>query len=193
VSPFPAIFVASEWLGLPSLRTAPFADNLDALDTRLCPEPGVGYCYGDGSGTACPCGNFGLPGHGCENSFATGGGLLTGAGKASVAGDTLVLTASGLPPTTTALFFQAAAQSPFGVVFGDGLLCTTGPVIRLGAKAAVAGAATWPGAPAISLGGALPPAGGTRFYQCWYRNNAAAFCTPARFNLTNGYGVVWTP
>jgi hypothetical protein len=193
LSPFPAIFIASEWIGLASMRTTPVADNLDALDTRFCPEPGIGYCFGDGSGTPCPCGNFGLPGRGCENSFATGGGLLTGAGKASVGGDTVVLTASGLPPTTTALFFQGAAQTPFGAVFGDGLLCTAGPVIRLGAKAAVAGVATWPGAPPISVGGGLPPAGGTRFYQCWYRNNAALFCTPARFNLTNAYSIVWTP
>jgi hypothetical protein len=31
-----------------------------------------------------------------------------------------------------------------------------------------------------------------RSYQAWYRN-AAAFCTPSTFNLTNGYSVTWAP
>jgi hypothetical protein len=32
----------------------------------------------------------------------------------------------------------------------------------------------------------------TRVYQAWFRN-AAAFCTPATFNLTNGVAVEWVP
>jgi hypothetical protein len=32
---------------------------------------------------------------------------------------------------------------------------------------------------------------GTRSYQVWYRN-AAAFCTPSTFNLTNGTSIVWS-
>jgi hypothetical protein len=31
-----------------------------------------------------------------------------------------------------------------------------------------------------------------RTYQCWYRN-AAAFCQPATFNLTNGIQTTWQP
>jgi hypothetical protein len=41
--------------------------------------------------------------------------------------------------------------------------------------------------------GAIPPGGGTRHYQYWFRNQAAAFCAPARFNLTNGVTVDWIP
>jgi hypothetical protein len=33
---------------------------------------------------------------------------------------------------------------------------------------------------------------GDRYYQVWYRN-AAAFCGPDTFNLTNGLRVTWTP
>jgi hypothetical protein len=33
---------------------------------------------------------------------------------------------------------------------------------------------------------------GTRTYQVWYRN-AAAYCTPATFNLTNGLQLQWGP
>jgi hypothetical protein len=197
LSPFPAIFVAGEWLGLATARVGLAPDDLDALDTRFCPEAGTPFCFGDGSGTPCPCGNFGLPGNGCDHSFGFGGGNLTGGGKPHVAADTLVLTASNLPPTTTILFFQAAASAgPFGAVFGDGLLCTAGPVRRLGARVTAGGTASWggpAGTPPISIGGALPPAGGTRYYQGWYRNQAPAFCTPSRFNLTNGYAVTWVP
>jgi hypothetical protein len=31
-----------------------------------------------------------------------------------------------------------------------------------------------------------------RNYQAWYRN-AAVFCSPSTFNLTNGYQVTWAP
>ena len=192
VSPFPAIFVAAEWIGLSTTRFGNLGDNLDALDTRRCPEPGRGYCFGDGSGTACPCGNFGAPGNGCEHSFGLGGGNLTGTGKPSVSSDSLVLTVSNLPPSTICLLFQAATPDPFGTVFGDGLLCTSGPVIRLGAKATVGGTASW-GVPPISVLGGVPAVGGIRQYQGWYRNQAPAFCTPARVNLTNGYEVTWVP
>jgi hypothetical protein len=33
---------------------------------------------------------------------------------------------------------------------------------------------------------------GTRTYQIWYRN-AAGFCTPSTFNVSNGLFVVWSP
>jgi len=33
---------------------------------------------------------------------------------------------------------------------------------------------------------------GTRTYQVWYRN-AAAFCTPSTFNLSNGWELIWAP
>jgi len=35
-------------------------------------------------------------------------------------------------------------------------------------------------------------AAGTRTYQVWYRN-AAAFCLPETFNLTNGVEATWVP
>jgi hypothetical protein len=40
--------------------------------------------------------------------------------------------------------------------------------------------------------GAVTTAGSVRNYQVWYRN-AAAFCTPSTFNLTNGLSVTWQP
>jgi len=45
----------------------------------------------------------------------------------------------------------------------------------------------------ISVRGALPAAGATRYYQVFYRNAAPAFCPPGTANYTNGVAIVWTP
>jgi hypothetical protein len=80
-----------------------------------------------------------------------------------------------------------------GVVFGDGLRCAAGTITRLATKPVLSGSATYPAGsdPSVSVRGLLPPAGGTRHYQVWYRN-AAAFCTLSTFNLTNGLTVTWS-
>jgi hypothetical protein len=57
----------------------------------------------------------------------------------------------------------------------------------------VAGSSIHPGAgdQLVSIQGSVA-AGDVRRYQCWYRN-AAAFCTAATYNLTNGLEATWTP
>ena len=103
-----------------------------------------------------------------------------------------MLTATGVPPTATCLFFQGTTE--IGVAFGDGARCVGGTVIRLGIKTASAGVASYPtGADApISVKGLLPATGGRREYQVWYRDSAP-FCSPSSFNLTNGYMATWLP
>ncbi len=107
--------------------------------------------------------------------------------------DTLVLVGSGMPDSS-ALYFQGTTQSAagLGVLFGDGLSCADGTVIRLGIKSNSGGQSNYPeGAdPLVSVRGAIPSPGVTRTYQCWYPN-AASFCTPETFNLTNGVSVNW--
>jgi len=151
----------------------------------------TGYCFGDGTGTACPCANNGAAGNGCANSIVPTGGNLGASGVASVSADSVVLTGSGMP-NATCLYFQGTTQ--ISVVFGDGLRCVGGTVIRLGTKTNVAGSSSYPtgGDQSVSVRGVIPPAGGIRNYQCWYRN-AAAFCTPSTFNLTNGVSIPWQP
>jgi hypothetical protein len=159
--------------------------------TTSCPiAPGAPYCSGDGSSTACPCGNVGAAGNGCASSINVAGANLTATGTASLAADSVVLAGSGMP-NSNALFFQGSTQiaSPFG----DGLRCVGGTVVRLGTKLNAAGSSQYPAAGdlAVSVRGqvTLP---GVRNYQVWYRN-AAAFCTAATFNLTNGYTITWNP
>jgi hypothetical protein len=156
------------------------------------------FCLGDGSGTACPCGNESPSPEevGCENSTGQGGGLRA-AGNASVDADTLTLAAYWVPTSTSGVFIQGTGQAGggAGVVFGDGLMCVGGTIMRLAGVSAVNGVAYYPhpGDAPLSVRGAIPPGGATRHYQFWYRNQAAAFCPTARFNLTNGVTVVWTP
>ncbi len=156
-----------------------------------------GFCAGDGSGTACPCGNSAPAGsgRGCLNSTGVGARLLT-SGAARVSADTFVLTASSMPATGSALFFQGTTQASAGagVVFGDGKRCAAGAINRLGTKTNAGGASSYPvaGDPPVSVRGAIPVLGGTRTYQVWYRNSAT-YCTSATFNLTNGVQAVWLP
>jgi photosystem II stability/assembly factor-like uncharacterized protein len=155
-------------------------------------DAGVAFCAGDGSGAACPCGNGGAPGSGCASSVNVSGAHLGAVGQPAVTADTLVLRGSGMP-NSSCLYFQGTTQANagLGVVFGDGLRCASGTVLRLGTQLNVSGNSQYPGLgdPAISLRG-LVTTPSVRAYQVWYRN-AASFCTPSTFNLTNGLNVTW--
>jgi len=149
------------------------------------------FCFGDGSGTACPCGNNGAIGHGCGNSVTPAGGLLTVTGTPSTLDDSIVLHVSGLPATSNCTFFQGTVANA-AAVFGDGLRCTGGTLIRLRSTGASAGSANFPtgGDPHVSTQGAVTLNGGLRTYQVMYRN-APSFCTTATFNISNGLIVNW--
>jgi hypothetical protein len=78
-----------------------------------------------------------------------------------------------------------------GIVFGDGLRCATGAIVRLAIHANSAGESSYPAVgdvPIALRGGVVAP--GIRWYQTWYRN-AAVFCTPTTFNLTNAVRIQW--
>jgi hypothetical protein len=152
------------------------------------------FCFGDGTGAPCPCGNVGAPGRGCANSLVASGARTDATGVASLAADSVVLSTQGTP-NSGVLYFQGTAQvgGGLGSAFGDGLRCAGGSVLRLGTKIAVGGQSAYPaaGEQSITVRGQVT-APGTRNYQAWYRNSAA-FCTPSGFNLGNGLEIVWGP
>jgi hypothetical protein len=151
-----------------------------------------GFCFGDGSGSACPCGNSGSVGHGCANSIFAAGAQLTLTGSPSTLNDTAQLQMTGIPPGVSLTIFQGTTADA-GTVFGDGLRCATGTVIRIVQRNSnPAGALTYPLAtdPMLSVSGGIPLDGGQRTYQAWYRN-AASFCTSSTFNLSNGLLINW--
>jgi plastocyanin len=163
--------------------------------TVNAPSTGTAYCFGDGSGTACPCGNASPVGNheGCLSSLAMGGKLVA-SGTPSLAADSVILAGSQMP-NSSALYFQGTTQigTGAGAVFGDGLRCAGGTVVRLATKTNASAASQYPGAgdPSVSAKG-MVGSPGSRTYQVWYRN-AASFCTTSTFNLTNGYAISWTP
>ena len=157
--------------------------------------PGVPYCHGDpGAGTTCPCGNDNdgtVPGSGCANGIHAQGARLTGSGIASVSNDTLVLTAVRLDPNNTGLYFQADNDLSPGLIWGDGLRCAGGNLVRL--EVAFAGEdSTSSTSVGISAKAGNVQPGDTKYYQCWYRNPLISPCG-SDFNATNGYAISWTP
>ena len=161
--------------------------------------PGTPFCSGDSAAlTPCPCGNAGADGHGCENSASTGGAVAYSTGTLSP--DTLVITCVGELPSALSVFVQGDSYQASGGVFGDGLLCVSGTLVRIGVKGAVNGSVAYPQAGDLSirarsaaLGDVIPP-GGVRAYQVYYRDANPGFCpAPAgsTFNASSGVLVTW--
>ena len=154
-------------------------------------EPGTAFCSGDGSGAACPCNNSAAAGEGCANGTGAGA-KLSSSGSTSVSAGDLVLAGSQLVPGQPGLYFQGnnAVSSGAGAVFGDGLRCAGGGVVRLQVRIADGSGASATSVNVASVGGAA--AGTTRRYQLWYRDPASSPCGTG-FNLSNGVEVVFTP
>jgi Tol biopolymer transport system component len=198
-----AISADGRCVGFESLGTTLVAGDTNGVSDVFVRERGApppsGFCFGDGSAAACPCGNDGTAGRGCENSATTGGAQLTAAGSPALSGDTLVLTSAGELPSVSSIFLQGNAWiTP--QVFGDGLRCTGGALKRLYVHSASGGvvSAPQPGDASISarsaaLGDAIG-AGGSRYYQAYYRDPAAGFCaspTGNLWNVSSGLAVIW--
>ena len=172
----------------PSGATSEFSACVALIDS----EVGLAFCFGDGSGTACPCGNSGASGQGCASSASATGARLLATGTVSVATDDLVLQALDSVPLAPGLFFQgdSAVGGGFGLPFGDGLRCAGGNIVRL--QVAIAG----PGGLASSTvdiaarGGVS--AAETQYYQWWYRDSMSSPCG-GLFNLSNAVELVWAP
>ncbi|MCB9915902.1 MAG: hypothetical protein H6828_12295 [Planctomycetes bacterium] len=152
---------------------------------------GTAFCFGDGSGSFCPCGNNGNAGEGCANSTGVGA-ILFGTGSDSVSADDLVFNAQQLRPNQPALLFNGLNQvnGGNGSIFGDGLRCAGGSVKRMGVRVPDAGGnASW--GPALSAVGVYTP-GDTRSFQVWYRDPAISPCG-SNFNLSNGVTITFLP
>ncbi len=156
------------------------------------------FCFGDGSAGACPCGNAGLSGRGCDNAVHTGGARLNATGTTNP--DTIVLHSGGELPNTPTLVFQGTSTLSQPSMFGDGLRCVGGNLKRLFTTSAVGGAISVPDATQMSisarsaaLGDPLVP-GSVRSYQAWYRDPNLSFCAPPAgdaWNLSNAVRIVW--
>jgi hypothetical protein len=176
-----------------------FVHDIDATGFVSMCDPGVAGVE------PCPCLNPATgPGRGCDNSAATGGATFTAAGIAYLSIDTLVFTTSGEMPTALSVVMQGNASIPTGLVYGQGVRCLGGTIIRrLFTKQAVAGSITVPdfgaGDPSVSArsavkGDVIQP-GQSRWYLVYYRDPVVLGGCPASstFNATQTGQVTWWP
>ena len=173
-------------------------NQLDNIEVGLqsC-DFGGAYCFGDGSGTPCPCGNLNdgsLPTAGCANGQYASGAMLSASGSASVTGDTLVLVGQHTENNQSGLYFQANNDLSPGNIWGDGLQCAGGQLKRLGVRFSDAtgysDTSAWTTPISVKAGNVT--AGDTKYYQLWYRNPDNSPCS-AEFNASNGYAITWAP
>jgi hypothetical protein len=155
-------------------------------------SPGSPYCTGDGSGTACPCGNVGNVGQGCANS-AGAGAVLFATGNPSISADTLALWVNGAPGTKPGLILRGASitNGGLGIVVGDGLLCTAGQTARSHVQITAAGSTVFTNFQGQPFGAWSYGAGVNVNYQFWYRDPAGP--CGGGFNFTNAWALVWLP
>ena len=170
--------------------------NANAAPDECEGGPGSAFCAGDGVDplvtTSCPCGNNGAAGNGCANSIEAGGASLAATGTTSP--ETIVLAADRMPQFALAIYTKSNVWSPTGVVSGDGVLCLGGSIVRMATKRNVGGSSVYPEAGDAALSQrsfTIPGSGATAYYQTYYRNAAATYCTAATINLTNAWQVVW--
>ncbi|MBL8858324.1 MAG: alpha/beta hydrolase [Planctomycetes bacterium] len=156
---------------------------------------GAPYCFGDGSGAACPCANANSATSysGCLNSTGSGS-QLRAAGVPSISADSLLLSATQLPPSTV-IFVQGSqtVSGGDGAAHGFGILCVTGSVVRLATRPTFGGNVRYPdpGEGTISQRGGIT-AGSTRYFQAVYRDTPT-FCGGVTVNMSNAHAVTFTP
>ncbi|MCB9915245.1 MAG: hypothetical protein H6828_08860 [Planctomycetes bacterium] len=182
-------FDALHVVGTGGANSGAFFAIVDAVEVGA-QQAGQPFCFGDGSGTQCPCGNPGGSGEGCANS--TGAGAeLGGGGTASLAVDDFALQLEQLPATQPVLMFAGvnAVNGGLGTLFGDGLRCAGGSIQRLGVhQSSALGEASWNGG---LLGGHGWSAGLTVRFQGWYRDPGGPCGTG--YNLSNGVELTLQP
>ena len=166
--------------------------NLNGVPDECEAINGVRYCFGDGSGVACPCGNASLPGEGCANSTGRGG-LLYNAGGTSVFLDNAAPLAIQLKANKPSMFITGGAQmnGGLGAVLFDGLLCVAPPIRRYTPQVVSPTGTAVLTQPVFNAGNVMLP-GSTWHFQVWYRDNPTSPCS-TNANLSNGLSITFTP
>ncbi len=173
-----------------------------ALDGVL-PKNYATFCFGDGTlATPCPCAPpntvpnpSGLDG--CANSFNPDGARLRAGGTTTP--DTISFCADIASAYVGFGFLvKGNAYVGSGIQAADGIRCVDGQLIRFGAhnagtNGAPNGSWTYPNPVQTNTVSAatLQVVPGQAYYQLFYRNTAANFCTSATTNWSNAVWVPW--
>lgn len=157
-----------------------------------CDGVGTAVCFGDGSGTPCPCAN-GATGAGCTNS-ETSGAILSSTGNAFFGADTFGLVVTSIPAGKPGLCIKGSTLQGGGLgnPVGNGLLCAS-PELRsqvlVSNGSGDVAMTNWRNQPFGTYPGAAN-LGSTSFYQWWFRDPADA-CSGQGFNFSNAWSVIW--
>jgi hypothetical protein len=158
----------------------------------------------------CPCSNppSGL-GRGCNNSLNTGGAALSATGTPLLSADNIQFNCTGIGTATASCsgsntnilcrLYEGTNPVVAGAVWGDGVICCSGPFYILNQALSTAGVFHWPvpgttgvSTQAISLGDPLV-VGATRFYFVAYRDMCASFCPGSVRQKSNSWTLTWGP
>ncbi len=160
----------------------------------------VSFCFGDGSGLACPCMNDSASGSGggCLNSAASSA-VLAGSNSTSVAANDLRFDVSGATPSTFAVLVSGdnklgGGLGVLGTPAADGLRCVGGGLLRHGTRSldgTGSNIAPWGTGIGIIAGSGFV-AGQTRHFQARYREDAMAGCGTGQ-NTSQGVSVTFAP
>jgi thrombospondin type 3 repeat protein len=167
-----------------------FDVNGDLIPDECQTAGGIPYCFGDGTGTPCPCGNSGSPGHGCRNSTGEGSRLQS-IGGTSVSLDDAFLSTMFLPVHKPGIFFMGVNRiaGGMGSAFGDGLICVAPNKRFPAALSSPAGVLTL--TTPVALSNSLIHAGETWNFQTWHRDPLGP--CGVSYNLSNGLTLTFTP
>ena len=156
---------------------------------------GEAFCFGDGSGDKCGCGNYGAPGEGCQNSTGFGA-LLENTGGVGVALDDAVLLASQLPPNKFGVIYMGTdtwEPPPFtgqDLLRTDGIRCVGGKLRRFPVGGSGASGMLSVSTP-VALSAGQIGAGETWYFQSWYRDNGSVCGSGS--NFSNALAVTFAP
>ena len=163
---------------------------------------GVAFCFGDGSGSTCPCVAAGALEQGCPNTNPNGNGAkLAGTGTPSFANDTFGFAITDGAFSKPGILIQggAALNYPNGnpnVPNASGIFCVN-PTLRGGVFFTDGGGnATVTNFQGQPFGATAQPTGSTTYYQYWFRDPSNP-CqngpgTAAAFNFSNGWEASWS-
>lgn len=165
-------------------------DPLEILPAN-CSSNGTSFCFGDGSGAACPCANPGGAEGGCRNSTGVGARLSNHGGSGVSADDTLFVV-DRLPPGKSGLVFMGSqtVAGGVGVAFKDGLRCVGGQQKRFPVQTADA-TGTFHQSNAATLSNDLITVGSTWNFQAWYRDDAST--CGKQSNFSNALALTFQP
>ncbi len=169
---------------------AEFDLNLNGVPDSCEGANGTAFCFGDGTGAACPCSNVGQPGQGCANSTGVGSRLENLGGVSFSLNDTL-LACTGLPNDKAAIVYMATDKKfgGLGAPFGAGLRCLSGQTKRFGVQNTGPAGALQRG-DLVGASNGLIASGSTWNFQVWHRD--ASNCS-SQFNLSNGFWITFAP